>query len=267
MLFPSLAPLYRPQPRNYMAVHPTTVGELFRTQLDLHPTVRQQTGKLFGQMQEGIQEESGTREYFEELDNRILMRMFAPMLEDERGAERVEYDLRMAHPLYCSSEVIQANLLFSVNISLPDKLLLTQFRDSMQRARTYVSRAVRPSTHLPTYPTSTWIKRQLLPFIDLSFDKHLAGGCALSRAEITELIWPSALPNERQDEKWDSQSLKDTTESLVEELMADYSEPFWTLQAKVAALLAEPSLDLPASEHLNSALQKPVTRRSRGKNK
>jgi hypothetical protein len=88
MLCPSLAPLYRPQPRNYMAVHPTTVGELFRTQLDLHPTVRHHTEKLFGQMQDGIEEESGTRGYFEELDNRILMRMFAPMLETNAGRRR-----------------------------------------------------------------------------------------------------------------------------------------------------------------------------------
>jgi hypothetical protein len=169
--------------------------------------------------------------------------------------------------LYCSSRVIQRNLLFTVDITLPDKLLLAHFRDSVQRARTYLSKAAEPSTHLPTDPMSTWIKRQQLPFIDLSFEKHIAGGCALSRADVTELIWPSAQPGKRQDEKWDSQSLKDTTESLAEEMMADYSEPFWTLQAKVAALLAEPSLDLPASDNLRAALQKPVTRRNRGKSK
>ena len=38
--FPSLVVLLEQQPRNYMAVHPTTVGELYQAELMLHPDLR-----------------------------------------------------------------------------------------------------------------------------------------------------------------------------------------------------------------------------------
>jgi hypothetical protein len=50
-------------------------------------------------------------------------------------------------------------------------------------------------------------------------------------------------------------------------MMDDYSEPFWTLQATVAALLAKPELDIPTPPSLAAVLKKPVTRRGRWKNK
>jgi hypothetical protein len=269
MIFPSLAPLYSSQPRNEMAVHPTTVEEWYRFEMSLHPEMRQHATKFYTQMQRNIEYPQGTQEYFEELDNRIKVRKTAPSLEESDSAEEpVPYASMMDHPIYCSSEDIHPSFFFTVNVSLPDKLLEAQFKDMVQRVRAYLASVASFPTHLPKEPAQDWADEQLLAYLDLSLEKYLRDGIYLSQADIASLIWPPDRPgNKGSDKGWDEEHLKSTTASIAIEMMDYCSDPFWTLQATVAAMLASPSLDLQPPDSLRATIRPPKTRRSRWKNK
>jgi hypothetical protein len=269
-VFPGLAALIDPQPRNRMGVHPTTVEELYKAQANLFSEIRDHTDGLFNQLQRGIEDQRGSLEFSVELDNRLHLRKLALTQEEETGVgPKSPYDSLLRHPLYCSTGTISQETLFTANLSLPDKILVEQFQNSLKRARSYVSKADSFSARLPKSFSKVWIDRQLLAFIDLYIEKQLPGGLQMSRSEIGKLISPpfqdSSDGGEGKD--WEEQAVKDTVEPLAEEMLADHSDTFWMLEAAAAAHLAKKSLDRQPPESMVAALQKPVTRRSRWRNK
>jgi hypothetical protein len=218
---------------------------------------------LYAQILSDVEAEEDSPSFFNELDVRLKFRKCDPSLEaDHHAEEKVPYDPMMSQPLYCSSERTERNILFTVDVSLPDKLLVAQFRDSVQRARNYFSKAVDMSTHLPTNQPVNWTNEQLLAYFDLSLEEYLPHGVPLSQSKIAELIWPNR-PGKATDKNWDVDHLTSTTSPLVEEMMAEYSAAFWVLQASVAAILAKPSLDAEPSATITPCFQRPKTRRNR----
>ena len=266
VLLPSVAVLFEDQPRNRMGVHATTVDELFRFGFDVHPELHRHAKAFFDLAADGITSERDSKDFYEELDNRLLLLREAPDLLDEPKSKSGEaYLPRFGHPVYCSALAIQKNLLFTIDAALPDNLLIAQFKNALRRARTYVEEANTFPERLPSDSPAKWISRQLLAYIDLT-GLH-PEGCAnpLTRAELTELIWPADHAGTAQDRGWGEQEVKDTVDSLATEMLAHHSESFWVLQATVAGMLAEESLDLTSPPSLKSSLERPQTRRNRGK--
>jgi hypothetical protein len=261
--FPCLAPLHSPEPRNDMAVHPTTAAELYRYQMTLAPDLRAYATRFYEQMQKGIESPENSPEYFEELDNRIKIRKLVPLLEETDVDERIPYEPALSNPLYCSSSPIFQSLLFTANVHLPDKLLEAQFMDSVRRVRAYLPKVSNISTRLPSNPAESWAQEQLLAYFDLSLEKHLPHGVNLSRSRTAELIFPPTRPGKASDSGWGLEHLVETTEPLLGEMMDGYSEPFWTLQASVAAILAKPELDVHPPDTLKAEILKTETRKSK----
>jgi hypothetical protein len=292
--FPSLHLLTDPQPRNYMGVHPTTIEELYRAQAHIFPEVREPSDKLFNYLQGVIEFKPGTGDFVEELDERLHMRKLAFLQEEEtiREGGDIHFDSLLGDPVYRLSGALHQHSLFSVNLSLPDKLLIKQFLNSLDRARKYIAKAHTFSDRLRKNRPTDWIQRNLLAFIDLSIEKRLPGGLSLSKSEVGKLIVIFADPDESGNVKpyskrkraqsqiqhgnesgkkgakpGEEQVIVDTVEPMAIEMMSDHSELFWALQAQVAEQLAKPNLDPAPPETLSSALLKPVTRRQRWKNK
>jgi hypothetical protein len=268
MILPSLAPLHSWQPRNDMAVHPTTTEELYRSQIALDPQFRARTEKFYEQMRRNIDHPESSSDYCAELDHRIKIRKAVPMLEEgQEDEEKLPYDPLIGHPLYCNSLAMRTNFLFTVNIALPDKLLEVQLRDAIQRVRTYFSNISDISTRLPAEPTADWIDEQLLAYLDLRFERYMPDGVRLTQQETANLLWSPDRSGKGSIKCWGAEHLNSITASLATEMMAEYSEAFWTLQASAAAVLAKPSLDLNPPDSLSPGYAKPTTRRNRWRNK
>ncbi len=266
VLFPSVSVLFADQPRNRMGVHATTIEELFRFGFDIHPDLHRHAKAFFDLAAEGITSERDSSEFYEELDNRLLLLREAPDLLDEPKSKSGEaYLPRFGHPVYCSALAIQKNLLFTIDAALPDNLLIAQFKNALKRARAYVEEANTFPERFPSDSPAKWISRQLLAYIDLTRLHPESYANPLTRAEITELIWPADHAGLAQDRGWGEQEVKDTVDSLATEMLASIAKASGFFRQLSPECLLRESFDLTPPPSLKSSLERPQTRRNRGK--
>jgi len=277
--FPSLSVLFERQPRNHMAVHPTTVGELYQAELML--------GREFRSIGEGhiesVEQMSGPLEFGTapalRLNSILKMKQVVDRkLEVELGDETAEaLDL----PLYGTSVVLSSSQLFTVNWLLPDKLLLRQFKEALARSRKYLSTIEGDPPQLASNPAEHWHKLQLLAYLDLTTALFFPDARKLSRSEIAVLLWPNGCTPIKQPSKpreatesrsnstarrlklWGPEDVKERLEPNADELMSEHGSSFMILEARAAENLAEYSKDPSPSSRMEKALTPPRTRNSR----
>ncbi len=277
--FPSLTVLFERQPRNHMAVHPTTVGELYQAELMLRREFRsigeshlESVEQMFGPL------EFGTAPALR-LDRILKMkRVVDRKLEVESGDETIEaLDL----PLYGPSVVLPSSLLFTVNRLLPDKLLLQQFKDALARSRVYFSAVEGEPPQLPSDPSKTWHELQLLAYLDLTTALFFPDARKLSRSEIATLLWPNGCtaikpqskPRDARESRasgtvrrlklWGPEDVEERLEPNAHELMSEHSSSFMVLEARAAEELAEYSKDPSPSSPMEKTLTLARTRNTR----
>ena len=277
--FPSLSVLFERQPRNHMAVHPTTVGELYQAELMLRREFRSiGEGHI-----ESVEQISGPLEFGTAPAQRLnsilkMKRVVDRKLEVESEDETAEaLDL----PLYGPSVVLPSSLLFTVDRLLPDKLLLRQFKEALARSRAYFSAVEGEPPQLPSDPAKSWHELQLLAYLDLTTALFFPDARKVSRSEIAVLLWPNGCtaikppskPRDAREDRasgsahrlklWGPEDIEERLEPNANELMSEHSSSFMILEARAAEELAEYSKDPSPSSRMEKTLTLARTRNSR----
>ena len=262
-----------------MAVHPTTVGELYQAELMLHREFR----SIGESHLESVEQMSGPLEFGTapalRLDNLLKMkRVVDRKLEVESGDETIEaLDL----PLYGPSVVLSPSLLFTVNRLLPDKLLLRQFKEALGRSRKHLSTIEGDPPQLASDPAEHWHEIQLIAYLDLTTALLFPDARKLSRSEIAALLWPNGCtaikpPSKPRDARksrasgtarrlklWGPEDVEERLEPNADELMSEHSSSFMVLEARAAEELAEHSKDPSPPSRMEKTLTLARTRNTR----
>ncbi len=263
---PSIGLLHSDTPQNSMAVHPTTLLEFYRQRFALNPLVRKYVDVFYSQIMKSVDIPEGTSDFLDALNDEVEIRRHSYEKIMREGGERaLPYTQEMGWPLYASSPHMFSWLFFSVDISLPDTLLVAHFEKSLQTAREYLARAIDPPLQFDQNPTSDWAEEQLLAYLDLTFQKNLPDGMNLSKANIAKLLWAEDIGSKGCDEFWGEAHITDTTEGIAKELLDQNSDRFKTLIAMEAARLASVAPELEPPDTLFAKYPPSKTRRSRGR--
>ena len=279
--FPSLTILFERQPRNVMAVHPTTVGEHYEAELMLGPDFRS-IGKVHV---ESIEELSGPPEFGTapalKLNSILGMKR---VLDRKLSVDREDVTAEaLDHPLYAASVFLPSSLLFTVNWLLPDTLLMPQFKEALARSRAYFAAVEGEPPQLPSDPAKGWHELQLLAYLDLTAAELFPNARKRKRPEISALLWPNSwtapkqsgtsLKAKKTSVKTPARTLKLLGPGQLEErleadaaaLMAERSQPFMILEARAAEDLADRFKDPSPPVQMERAISPPETRKDRKK--
>jgi hypothetical protein len=261
---PSIGLLYSDNPQNSMAVHPTTLLELYRHRFALKPAVRKHVDGFYSEIMKSVDSPEGTADFLDELDDEVEIRRHS-LTDVMRGGDEPAFPYlpEMGLPLYASYPYFFSWLFFSVDISLPDKLLIDHFQKSLQVAREYLSKVIDPPLQFDPDPASEWANEQLLAYLDLTFQKNLPDGMNLSKANIAELLWAEDIGSKGCDEFWGDAHITDTTEGIAKELLDQNSDRFKTLIAMEAGRIASAAPKLEPSDTLFAKYPPTKTRRNR----
>lgn len=263
---PSLSPIFGGHTLEFMAVHPTTLDELCRHKYGLQLPIRKYVDQFYAQIAQQVEVPEGTLEFSETLNDEVERRrcVYMKVIAGKEG-QGIPFKPCMQLPLFCSYQFIYSQIFFSVDISLPDKLLEAHFKRSLQMARDYLSRMVDPPKQLSTNMTASWSDEQLLAYLDLALEEHIPDGLRLSKTNIANLLWPPLDHGKGSEKGWGVEHLQETTESTAMELMDLNSDIFRELVSTVAESLvsALPKTDSPESLFAKQKISRTRKNRSR----
>jgi Family of unknown function (DUF6387) len=177
MLTRSFAEIDGPNQTSAKGVHAATVEEFYMNELTVVLKVRQAARKFFddtstvlaGFMDEHMPGTIASSRIYNFLYRKAKARLSGSSDLDYMGRPyNSRYKAWLSEPLqsYQSAQYPKNHSLMSVNLSLPDSLLIEQFEDSLATLRRMS--AIDSPTRLVRPDFGSWIKHGVLPYLDLS---------------------------------------------------------------------------------------------------